>query len=96
MGFVNARGVVPVVRLYDIPNRVREVALHSVRHGVATALAAAQARSGCNLWLLPHGFPDTMHPEDRERLADDFLGATSSVAFSTLADDIVGKVFSGP
>ena len=96
MGFVNARGAVPVVRLYDVPNRVREVALHGVRHGAATALAAAQAHSGCNLWLLPHGFPDAMHPEDRERLADGFLGAASSVAFSTLADDIVGKVFSGP
>ena len=48
-GFVNARGVVPVVRLHDILNRVREVALHGVRHGAATALATAQARSGQNL-----------------------------------------------
>jgi len=37
-----------------------------------------------------------MHPEDRERLAEGFLGAASSMAFSTLADDIVGKVFFGP
>ena len=85
-----------MVRLYDIPNRVREVALHGVRHGAATALAAAQAHSSRNLRLLPHGFPDAMHPEDRERLTEDFLGAANSVAFSTLADDIVGKVFSGP
>ena len=48
-GFVNARGAVLVVRLHDIPNRVREVALHGVRHGTAMALAAAQARSGQNL-----------------------------------------------
>ena len=41
VGFVNARGAVPVVRLHDIPNRVREVALHSVRHGAAMALAVA-------------------------------------------------------
>jgi len=85
-----------VVRLYDIPNHIREVALHGIHHGAATALAAAQAHSGCNLRLLPHGFPDAMHPEDRERLTEGFLGAASSVAFSTLADDIVGKVFSGP
>ena len=85
-----------MVRLYDIPNRVREVALHGVRHSAAIALAAAQAHSGCNLRLLPHGFPDAMHPEDHERLTEGFLGAASSVAFSTLADDIVGKVFSGP
>ena len=95
-GFVNAIGVIPIVRLYDIPNRVREVALHGVRHGAATALAAAQARSGHNLRLLPHGFPDMVHPGDRERLTDDFLSAADSVAFNTLADDIVGKVFSGP
>ena len=85
-----------MVHLYDILNCIREVVLCGVRHGDATALAAAQARSGCNLWLLPHGFPDAMHPEDRERLADGFLGAASFVAFSTLANDIVGKVFSGP
>ena len=48
-GFVNARGAVPAARLHDIPNRVREVALHGVRHGAATALATAQARSGHNL-----------------------------------------------
>ena len=41
VGFVNARGVVPIVRLYDIPNHFREVALHGIRHGAATALAAA-------------------------------------------------------
>ena len=60
------------------------------------SLAAAQARSGHNLWLLPHGFPDAVHPGDHERLTKDFLSAADSVAFNTLANDIVGKVFSGP
>ena len=96
VGFVNARGVVPIVHLYDIPNRVREVTLHGVHHGAATALAAAQARSGHNLRLLPHGFPDVVHPRDHERLTEDFLSAADSVAFNTLADDIVGKVFFSP
>ena len=82
--------------MHDIPNRVREVALHGGRHGAAMALATAQARSGHNLWLLPHGFPDTVHPGDHERLVEDFMNAANSVAFNTLADDIVGKVFSGP
>ena len=95
-GFVNARGAVPIVHLYDIPNHVREVALHGVRHGAATALAAAQARSGHNLRLLPHGFSDVVHPRDLECLTEDFLSAANSMAFNTLADDIVGKVFSGP
>ena len=38
-----------VVRLYDVPNYVREVALLGVRHGAAMALAVAQARSGHEL-----------------------------------------------
>ena len=95
-GFVNARGAVPVVRLHDILNCVREVALHGVRQGAAMALAAAQDRSDHDLWLLPHGFPDTVHLEDHDRLVEDFLSAANSVAFNTLADDIVGKVFSSP
>ena len=87
--FVNARGIVPVVRLHDIPNHVREVALHGVRYGTATALAAAQARSGQNLQPLPHGFPDAAYPGEQERLVEDFMSAANSIAFNTLADDIV-------
>ena len=94
--FVNARGAVLVVHLHDIPNRVREVALHGVRHGAAMALAAAQARSGHELWFLPHGFLATAHPRDHERLVEDFFSAANSVAFNTLANDIVSKVFSSP
>ena len=71
VGFVNARGAVPVVLLHDIPNHVREVALHGIRHGAAMALAAAQARSGHELRLLPHGFLATEHPRDHERLVED-------------------------
>ena len=85
-----------MVHLHDIPNRVREVALHGVRHGAATALAAAQAHSGQNLQLLPHGFLDATHPREQERLVEDFMSAANSVVFNTLADDIVGKVFLGP
>ena len=96
MGFVNARGAISVVCLHDISNRVREVALHGIRYGATTALAAAQAHSDYNLRLLPHGFPDMVHPEDHERLVEEFLSAANSVAFNTLADDIVGKVFSSP
>ena len=76
--------------------RVREVALHGVSHGAAMALAAAQARSGHNLRLLPHGFLDAAHPGEHEHLVEDFSNAANSVAFNTLADDIVGRVFFGP
>ena len=82
--------------MHDIPNRVREVVLHGVCHGAATALATAQARSGHNLWLLPHGFPDAVPPEDHEHLTEEFFSVANSVAFNTLADDVVSKVFSNP
>ena len=95
MGFVNAKGAILVVRLHDIPNHVREVALHGVHHGAAMALAAAQAHFGHELWLLPHGFLATEHPRDHECLVRDFFNATNSVALTSLADDIVNKVFSG-
>ena len=95
-GFVNARGAVLVVRLHDIPNRIREVTLHGVHHGAAMALAAAQACSGHKLWFLPHDFPAAAHPGDHERLVEDFFSATNSIAFISQADDIVTKVFSGP
>ena len=94
MRFVNARGAVLVVCLHDIPNRVREVALHGVRHGAATALATAQARSGQNLQLLPPSFRDVVPPGDHECLIEEFFSAANSVAFNTLADDVVSKLFS--
>ena len=80
-GFVNTRGTVLVVRLYDISNRVREVALHGVRHGAAMALASVQAHSGHELWFRPHGFLAAAHPGDYERLVEDFFNAANSVAF---------------
>ena len=95
-GFVNARGAVPVVRLHDIPNHIREVVLHGVRHGAATALTTAQAHSGHNLQLLPHGFLDAVPLGDHERLIEEFFSAANSVAFNTLGDDVVNKVFSNP
>ena len=94
-GFINAKGVVLVVCLHDIPNRVREVALHGVRHGAAMALAATQARSSHELRLLSHGFPATEHPRDHERLVEDFFNAANSIALTTQAKDIVNKVFPG-
>ena len=80
-GFVNARGTVLVVHLYDIPNHVREVALHGVRHGATMTFTSAQAHSGHELRFLPHGFLATAHPGDYERLIEDFFSATNSVAF---------------
>ena len=85
-----------MVRLYDVPNHVREVALHGVRHGAIMALASAQVHSGHELRFLPHGFPATVHLGDHERLIEDFFSVANSVAFISHADDIIAKVFFGP
>ena len=94
VGFVNVRGAVQVVRLYDIPNCVREVAHHGIRHGAAMALAAAQVHPGHDLRLLPHGALVTGYPEGYERLVEDFFDAANFVALTSQADDTVNKVFS--
>ena len=70
-----------MVRLHDIPNHVREVALHGVHHGVAMALASAQAHSGHELQFVPHGFLVVAHPGDYEHLVEDFFSSANSIAF---------------
>ena len=92
-GFVNARGAVPVVHLHDILNCVREVALHGVHHGAAMALAAAQARLGQNLYLLPHGILDATYPREQERLVEEFSMAAEAIVNITSMRDVVNKVF---
>ena len=82
-GFINARGAILVVRLHDIPNRVREVSLHGVRHGAAMALAAAQVHSGHDLWLLPYGVPATGYHGDYELLVEDFSDIANSIALTS-------------
>ena len=82
-----------VVHLYDVPNCIREVALHGVHHGATMALAIVQARSGHELRLLPHGFLATEHPEDHEHLVKDFFNTANFVALASYAKDIVNKVF---
>ena len=94
-GFVNARCAIPVVRLHDIPNHVKEVALHGIHHGAAMALATAQVHSGHDLRLLPRGASTTGYPRDYERLVEDFSDAANSVTFISQADDIIAKVFFG-
>ena len=82
-GFINARGAAPVVHLHDIPNRIREVALHGIRNGATMALAAAQVHSDHDLRLLPHGALVTGYPRDYERLVEDFFDATNYVALTS-------------
>ena len=72
-----------MVLLHDIPNHVREVALHGVHHGATMALAATQACSSHELRLFPRGFLATAHPGDHERLVENFFDAANSVALTS-------------
>ena len=85
-----------MVRLHNILNHVREVALHGVHHGAAMAVASTQAHSSHELRFLPHGFLAVAHLGNYERLIEDFFSAANSIAFISQADDIVAKVFSSP
>ena len=46
--------------------------------------------------ILAHGFPATDHPEDQENLVKDFSNVVNIIAFSSLARDILNKVFLDP
>ena len=80
-GFVNAKGTVPVVRLHDILNRVRDVALHGVHHGAAMAWATAQVHFDHDLRLLPREPLAVGYLQDYERMVEDFSDAANSVTF---------------
>ena len=76
--------------------RAREVAVHSVRHGVAITLAIAQVCSWHHLHPLQPGFPDGEDPDNYQELVDNFEGAAEAVAHITPAEVIVNRVFFSP
>ena len=63
------------------PNRVREVALHGLRHGGAMVLAVGQVHSDHDLRLLPREALVIGYRRDYERLVEDFSDAANSVTF---------------
>ena len=92
---MNARGNTVAARLEDIPNRVREVAGHGVRHGTAIALATAQLKSGHDfLQIEPVHFP--LGSEDRwvfEELTDDMEMAAAAISEDVSIEAVIGNVF---
>jgi hypothetical protein len=90
---VNVRGTLLVDGLQDIPNRVREVATHGVRQGIATTLALAQLHTGRELHHLQPIFPEGAELADYDELVDDFEGIAETIDNETDADGIVNKVF---
>lgn len=91
-GFVNARGTIPIIKLYDVPNRVREVAAHGAHRGVAIALAAAHIQSERDLCHVPTNFFPKRSGE-YERLIEGYFNMLSPTHFSTLSEDIISRVF---
>jgi hypothetical protein len=91
---VNACGDTVVEHLNDIAPRVEEIALHGVRAGAATALAAAQLCHGVQLAdsLTPTFVKECMD-KGFNQLVEEFPDCANAVADVTLAEDIVNKVF---
>lgn len=83
-------------RLQDVPNRVREIASHGIRHGAATALATVQTRYGRDLYHLQPVIPEG---EDAIRDFNDLLdylgGAVEAIAEEISSDAVTFKVFQG-
>jgi hypothetical protein len=65
------------------------VALHGACHGVAVALAIAQACSRHDLRLVEPDFLEGDHLEDYQDLVEDFAGASDTVANITLVEKVV-------
>ena len=82
---VNARGSSIDARLQDVPVRVREIALHGVRHGVVVALTIAQVQMGYELHAMEIGFPVGDDPEEHEDLLEEFTIAAEVVVDITSA-----------
>ena len=90
---VNARGSLIAARLQDIPARVQEIALHSVRHGAVVALTAAQVQTRYELHAMETSFPMGVGPKEHEDLLEEFTMAAEAIVDITSAQDIVNKVF---
>ena len=92
---MNPRGDTIAARLQDIPNLIREVAGHGVRHGTAVALAMAQFETGHDLLLVePFHFP--MGSENWsafEELADDMEMAAAAISENVSIEAVIGNVF---
>ena len=90
---INAWGSPIDARLQDVMVRVREIALHGVRHGVAVALTAAQVQTGYELHAMETGFPMGDDPEEHEDLLEEFVMAAEAIVDITSALDVVNKIF---
>ena len=93
MDAVNAHGSLINACLHDVSARVREIALHDVRHGAAMALTMAQVQTGYELHAMETGFPSGDGPEEHEDLLEEFVMAAEAIVDITSAQDVVNKVF---
>lgn len=91
---VNARGETTVERLRDVPDRIREVALHGVRSGAADALAAVELREGLELsGTLSLSFLKERSYKGFKDLVEEFGPLAAAVADTSSADAIIHKTY---
>ena len=90
---VNARGSPIDAHLQDVPVRVREIALHGVRHGAAVALTMTQVQTRYELHAMETSFLMGGGPKEHEDLLEEFVMAAEAIVDITSAQDVVNKVF---
>ena len=92
---MNARSDTIAARLQDIPNRVREVAGHGVRHGAAVALATAQFQTGHDLLQVKPVHP-LLGSEDWwvfEEITNDMEMAAAAISEDVIIEAVIGNIF---
>ena len=92
---MNARGDTVAARLQDIPNCIRDVARHGVRHSTAIALTTAQFQTGHDL-LQVEPVHHLLGNEDWwvfEELTNDMEMAAAAISEDVSIEAVIGNVF---
>ena len=91
VGILGTGGLLLFDRLRGIPDQVERAVELGIRRGAMLAFAAAQLHSGQDLRWLEPSFPEGTTLRERERLADDFAGATGFIAADVSISNLLEK-----
>ena len=91
VGILGTGGLLLLDGLRGILDQVERAAELGFHRGAMLAFAVAQLRSGQDLRRLEPGFPEGTTLRERERLADDFTGATGFIATDVSISNLLEK-----
>ena len=91
VGILGTGGLLLLDHLRGIPDQVERAVELGICQGAMLVFATAQLRSGQDLRRLEPGFPVGTTLRKRERLADDFAGATGFIAADVSISNLLEK-----